>query len=402
MWIFKRKTILFIHKMKPTKFFVLVAIFILGSTCVNAEERKVLFYELGSSAAYGSSTGYSKLAERMVKEGYTVTPLSVGPITTEKLRGYDLLVIPAMGSTLTSDEMAAVLSFVMQDGKGLFITAGSETETNHLAIPFGIRIDASGKLEDSENQMPGDTNKRDFQVSRLTEDSLISTIRKGVNRIGFYEGSGLYLTGEAKWVATGSRSSYSTSGTFPRDSMPPVAAVVRFGCFGSGLIFLTSDPDMFKNENIEKYDNMKLAVNAVEWLTTPQDIYKENETCGDMMREVTIEKNRIEREMKLINASLEQTTIKLNTQLSENAQLTEDINHLRSGMFCYKDAFCVAQTTAAIILLGLFLLVGVIIYSSRMPKPQEKKGDELGEELGYEFEEPIEEIGREEGTEGKV
>ncbi|ODS41894.1 MAG: hypothetical protein MSIBF_00585 [Candidatus Altiarchaeales archaeon IMC4] len=349
--------------MKPIKYLALLAILVLTSGCVNAQEGgergKILFYEIGSSADYGSSTGYSEFADQLKKRGYNIAALVGGEITGEKLQYYDVLIIPNMNASLTPDEMATVLSFVIRDGKGVFITVGSPSATNQLTILFGIRVDSSGKLIDVENQLIGDDSKYHFAITRFSDDPTIRTIRQGINQLGFYGGSGLYLTGNAKFAAAASRSTYSTTGTFPLGSIPPVVAASRLG---DGSIFVGSDPDMFKNENIERYDNMRFATNVIEWLE-PTCCIPENKTPNDMVRELTIEKNRLNRENEILDAEKTMLQEPVNALDDQIGKLDEGVDTCHGAM--QYNYVAIGAICASIIIFGICVLLAAIIYSSR-------------------------------------
>src|SRR5512137_1147451 len=126
---------------KSVLFAITVFFLLLASQVAYAQTTKILFYESSKvGAKYKIGTGYSALKTALEAKGYSVSRYE-GALSREVLSNYnpDVLVIAELGKSLDADELAAVFEFVMQDGKGLFISGGTPA-ANQITIPFGMTI----------------------------------------------------------------------------------------------------------------------------------------------------------------------------------------------------------------------------------------------------------------------
>ncbi len=357
---------------------ILAIILLVASIGSVSAAKKVLFYEIGTAGGYTIESGYSKFSDELRNKGYDVASITKGELTKEKLKGYDVVAIQELGRKLSTEEMSAVLWFVMQKGGGLFINGGSPDNANQLTVLFGVTVD-DGLLVDTTDPISGDTSNAHFVLDRFITEDVMRSIRQGVSKIGFYQGHGLILSGNAKAIVMGDEDTYSDTMSFPSGSQPAVGAAAMFG---NGLIFILSDADVLSNEHLDEFDNKVLGTNIVDWLAVPRESLPSNTT-----EELSI----IIGELKLSNARFRQDNDKLQQENQalkmQNNALNAQINALNSQIEELKSGRIGSFTAGniAIMFLGVCILIVAIVLSAR--KGGKAEGEDLLGELGYEFEE---------------
>ena len=357
---------------------ILAIILLVASIGSVSAAKKVLFYEIGTAGGYTIESGYSKFSDELRNKGYDVASITKGELTKEKLKGYDVVAIQELGRKLSTEEMSAVLWFVMQKGGGLFINGGSPDNANQLTVLFGVTVD-DGMLVDTTDPIPGGTSNSHFVLDKFITEDVMRSIRQGVSKIGFYQGHGLILSGNAKAIVMGDEDTYSDTMSFPSGSQPAVGAAAMFG---NGLIFILSDADVLSNEHLDEFDNKVLGTNIVDWLAVPRESLPSNTT-----EELSI----IIGELKLSNARFRQDNDKLQQENQalkmQNNALNAQINALNSQIEELKSGRIGSFTAGniAIMFLGVCILIVAIVLSAR--KGGKAEGEDLLGELGYEFEE---------------
>lgn len=354
--------------------------------------NKVLFYEAKVSGDYKIETGskYSQFGEELDREGYDVDKIEV-ELSKDvlKRRNPDVIVIPNLGGDLTPDEMTALFEFVIEDGKGLFL-CGATPSVNKLTIPLGMTVDEH-ILEDESNKI------RDMSSGELIEDKtifyielpmersgVVKTLTQGVSKLYFFGGNGIYVFGNAIAVVRGGKDTNSPKSLrFSKETWPPVAAYVRIG---RGSVFLLSDPDMLSNENLDsnkyRHDNMKFAINIVDWLTVPFQGEITEDEFGIIMKTLQDENIKLNRTIRNLQEESEDLKNQINQLTDDKEKLGEKIEELEKDRFLW-----FTYQTWAILFLAFTIFIATAVYVQRVKK--ERKG-ERGE-LGYEFEEgPVE------------
>jgi hypothetical protein len=361
-------------KVKFRRYAIYAMLLCIFASFVSAE--KILFYEVGTTTSIQNS--YSKFADTLRKSNYEVASIEKGELTNEKLKNYDVLVVQNLNRQLTNGEISALIKFVLQDGKAIFISGGGQS-INQLTIPFGTTIDA-GTLIDTTTMIPGTGTRTNFIVSDFPQDNLATTIRRGITSIGFYEGGGVVLSGGSKCIARCGANTYSDTGSFPAGSRPCIASA---SLFGGGLIVIVSDPKLLSNDHIEEYNNRQFGKNIVEWLTLASKPISEDNSTQSL--QITIKEKRLENfqlKQDLDRERAEKATAlsninELSLQLS---QAQNELAELKEGMY---GPF--SRTNWAIIILGVCLLVGSIVYSQKRGASAEVKDEDILDELGYEL-----------------
>lgn len=366
--------------MDSTKVFALVLVCVLFLS-VSVSAKRILFYEVGSSEDYKIEKGYSILKQELQARGHDVASITqAGTLTKEKIEVYDVLVIQDLRRQLDVEDISAILWFVMQKGSGLFINGGDPGAANKLTMPFGTTID-SATLKDITTPIPGDTSEYDFMITTFPPEDEYRVLRQGVNRIGFYQGTGMLLSADAHCIASGDADTFSETGSFATGSKPCVASAALFG---NGLVFTLSDSDLLSNKNINSYDNRVLGLNIIDWLSMTREL----PPPGNTSQEISVIIGSLNLENKRLQAQLEQLTREktflersvsdLNTQVTEATDKIQEMEREKIGPL--------TKTNWVIIIAGFCLLGAAFIISrkkeAKSPVETTELGYELGEELG--------------------
>ncbi|HHQ45368.1 MAG TPA: hypothetical protein ENN13_04445 [Candidatus Altiarchaeales archaeon] len=355
---------------------LILAIMLLTAT-VSAD--KILFYEVGTSSQYIIESGYSEYAEELRRQGNDVATITRGELTRETLENYDILVVQNLGKAMTAQEISAIIWFVIQRGRGLFINGEGNGNANQLTIPFGVTID-TGKLIDTTDPVSGEASNKMFTVDRFSEESITKTLRQGVVRIGFYDGSGLMLSGNAIAVATGDSDTFSDTGSFPSGSIPAVSAASRFG---NGLVFIHSDADMLSNKRIGEYHNRNYGLNIIRWLKLQSSIVPEGRT----QQELKVIWGELNIEIKILGDQQDSSQKLKAALLAENAGLEVDKALVNSQVKAIEDTLIgpFSKKNWAMMFLGLAMIIASAIGTKRKRKESPAKGKKAERSLGYEI-----------------
>jgi hypothetical protein len=354
-------------------------ILIINMLAAGVEARRILFYEVGTSAAYTIEGDYSKFSDELKKKNYEVASIEKGELTKDKLENYDLLVVQDLNKQLTTGEISAIIWFVLQKGRGLFINGGGQGSANQLTIPFGVTVD-NGILIDTTDMIPALKDRNSFTIDRFDEDALTSVLRQGVSKVGFYKDSGLFLSGSSKCVARGNTDTYSDTGSFAAGSTPCVAAA---SVFGAGQVFTLSNADMINNKYMSDYNNKNLGLNIIDWLGMVTDNVTQGTSCDEVyiqIKEMRLENDRIKAQVKLLNDDKDNLNNQYNTanmQVTECQQRYDDLQA--------KTYFGLSTSNWAIIILGVFILLAAIVYSRKKSTEVRIKDEDILNELGYEL-----------------
>lgn len=340
--------------------------------------KRILFYEVGGGA-YTSGKEYSKFAGELRKRGYEVASIEKGELTKEKLENYDILVMQDLNKQLTTGEISAIIWFVLQKGRGLFINGGGAGKANQLTIPFGVTVDG-GTLIDQTDAIPALKDRSSFTVGRFIENPMTNSMVQGVSKVGFYKDAGLVLSGSSKCIMTGNTDTYSDTGSFAAGSEPCLAAAA---IFGGGLVFTQSDADMLSNKYLEDYNNKNFGMNIIDWLSiSTENVSAENSTQELMIqvKEMRLENSRMKVQIKQLTDEKTELGKRYNdasAQLSEAQQKLQDAEGEMIGPF--------NRNNWAIIILGVFILLGAVVYSRKKGTEVKIKDEDILNELGYEL-----------------
>jgi hypothetical protein len=343
--------------------------------------KSILFYEVGAGG-YSIQREYSIFAGELSKT-HKVASIERDVLTRDKLESYDILVMQNLQKQLTTEEISAIIWFVLQNGKGLFINGAGGGQANQLTIPFGVTIDR-GMLIDVSDQIPGLNDRSSFTVDRFYNHPGMGSMIQGVSKIGLYRDSGLVLSGNSKCIASGNSDTYSDTGSFSAGSLPCVAAASQFG---GGQVVVLSDADMLGNKYVNDYNNKRLGVNIIEWLSLATDEVDAGDSADELLlqvRELRLNNMRQEQQISQLEAE-RQTLISQYGDLSmKYASLEEEHTALSEGMI---GPF--SRTNWAIIILGVCFVAASVLYSQKRSlaaADASLKDEDILDELGYEIE----------------
>ena len=227
---------------------------------------------------------------------------------------------------------------------------------------------------------------------------MVNSLTRGVNTLYIFTATGLHLFGNAKGVIYGGDATNTPiSLVFPKGSNPPLAAYTRLG---SGSIVLINDPDMFTNVNIDptKYrnDNVKFAVNIMDWLSTPFQDQLTDQEVDNIMKSLKTQVTDDNRTIVSLQAQTDSLNQQITTLSSEKEGLTSELAKYRSDKVMGLP-WLTYSSLAMFVLAGAFLLTCVVVMKKGRKKPEKKEGQ--GGELGYEFDEKTDEENAAEGDE---
>ncbi len=278
-------------KTSKLKFFLIISLFILplflSLHVVSAESSnntKVLFdetrpdegtlYTIYNIGTYGSSS----FASLLEQNGYSVSSLTDGPITPEKLQGYDILVLMAPYGNYTNAEVNAIREFV-NNGGGLFLAGNNWGQVdgdqnfaiNKIARSFGVDFAYNQVVTDDQNNIfaPTFVNINDFIPNPVT-----------ANVSSFYYILGTYIDnpGPSNVVAYTSASAWGDQGFTtpqgttasngikdPNETGGPLPVISEMN-YGKGKVVFMGAGASFMNAFIYRGDTWKLGLNTVNWL----------------------------------------------------------------------------------------------------------------------------------------
>lgn len=248
------------------------------------DNNKVLFEE--SSPDYGTwftvhnlgTYGASSYATLLEANGYSVSTLTDRPITSEKLKGYNVLILMAPYRNYTDDEVNAIKDFV-NNGGGLFLVGTNWGDVdgnqnfafNKIAKSFGVSF-ANNEI------VTNDQNYLFFYNVVPINDLRSSPITSNVKDFNFMLGTYIKDPGPSNVIAytdsyTWGDQGYTTSqGTTlsnykkdPGERSGPLPVVSEMQ-YGKGKIVFMGAAASFINAMIYRSDGWKLGLNTVDWL----------------------------------------------------------------------------------------------------------------------------------------
>ncbi|MFH1721990.1 MAG: hypothetical protein ABH950_05235 [Candidatus Altiarchaeota archaeon] len=345
----------------------------------SAQSKRVLFYQIGTVGGMTIEGEYSDYAEELRNRGYTVASLTKGKLDKNTLEGYDILIVQNIQKSLDSEEISAILTFVLNEGKGVYIN-GVSSKSNQLTLPFGVAVD-EGKLIDTTDPLPQEKKNSYFVINRFDDDDTTKTLRQGVQKLGFYEGNGLKISGEGKCIAMGDEDTYSDTGSFRVGDAPCIATATRVG---KGLIFITADVDMLSNKYMADFSNKNFGLNIMEWLQIRINESIEISDLPIILAECKLQMTRLGQETSKLEQEKGSLLTNVNSLTSRVSELQTDYDECQGGKL---GPF--TPTNWAIIIAAVLILLAAIIYTRRkaaLAKGQGGEAEELEGDLGYEFE----------------
>ena len=280
-------------KLDNYKTLIIISIFILPLILsihpVSADDNtpKVLFDESGpmgpnygkADTIYNIGTfGASGFASLLESYGYSVSKITDKPITSEKLKGYNVLVIMNSYRNYTDEEVNTIKEFV-NNGGGLLLVGnnwgdvdgGPNFSFNKIARSFGVSF--------ANNELVTDNNHYIFFTSCVIVNNITpSPITNNVSSFYYYMGTYIKHPGSSNVVAYTSNDSWGDLGSttsegyvfsnFEKDTNEtsgplPVISQMQYG---KGKIVFMGAALTFANSMFYRSNGWKLGLNSVNWL----------------------------------------------------------------------------------------------------------------------------------------
>lgn len=274
-----------IHNRK-FKLLIILAIFlmpILSMGASTAQDIKVAFDETGSFekryTIYSTGPlGGSSFASVLEANGLEVVRYTDSPITYDKIKDFNILIIMAPGRNYTDSEVQSIQKFVERGG-GLFLVGdgwgvedgGLNYSFNKIADAFGVSYKPYELVADSVNYIvsPSRVKITDIQNSTLTT---------GITEFIYFRGTYIQNTGPSSVIAYSSPDSWAdqtflksdgysdineikdsneTSGPFPLWSSLE---------YGQGKVVFFGAAGTFINSWLYRSNGWKVGLNSVYWL----------------------------------------------------------------------------------------------------------------------------------------
>jgi hypothetical protein len=222
--------------------------------------------------------GSSSFATLLENNGYTVSSLTNGPITPQKLQGYDILVIMGPYGNYTDAEVNTINEFV-NNGGGLFLVGnnwgnvdgGQNFSFNKIARSFGVDFANNEIVTDDQNNIFAPTF---VTINNITPNPITTNVTT------FYYLQGTYIKnpGSSNVVAYTSANAWGDQGfTTPQNTTSsngikdpnerggPLPVISEMD-YGKGKIVFMGAAGSFINSFIYKSDAWKLGLNTMNWL----------------------------------------------------------------------------------------------------------------------------------------
>jgi Protein kinase domain/Domain of unknown function (DUF4350) len=233
------------------------------------------FYTIHNMGTYGSS-GFANLLEL---NGYSVSKLTDAPITADKLKGYDVLIIMAQYRNYTDDEVNAIKDFVKKGG-GLFLVGSNWGDVdgnqnfafNKIARSFGVDF-ANNEL------VTNDQNYIFFSSIVEIKDLRPSPITANVQKFYYMMGTYIKNPGPSNIVAYTDSYTWGDQGHTtpegvtdsnykkdPNEKSGPFPVVSEME-YGKGKVVFMGAASSFINAMVYRSNTWKLGLNSVNWLS---------------------------------------------------------------------------------------------------------------------------------------
>lgn len=274
---------------KKLRFLVIIFAFLIiftaiPNTVVAQDNPKVLFDDSKTYMdLYGLySLGYfgmSSFANLLEANGFSVSKLPDRPITPEKLKGYDVLIIMSPGSNYTDEEINSIKDFV-NNGGGLYLVGNSwgvedgdqNFAFNKISRSFGVDFASHVIVTDNKNFLV-------YPQFVKTTDIRSSPITNNVSEFYYLVGTYIKNPGNSTVLAYTSSDSWADNTILSNEGFSttneekesneqkgplPIISVMEYG---KGKIVFMGSSGTFVNAWIYRSNGWKLSLNSVNWLS---------------------------------------------------------------------------------------------------------------------------------------
>ncbi len=223
------------------------------------------------------NTTYASLRELLEKNNFECVTLNEFPITYDKLKKYDILVIagPDM-SKFRISEIDDILKYVDAGGNLVLMSdaggdSGHMTNLNKIAQPLGFQFNADQVTDQKLNL--------GVETVPVLEQATPHDITRGVGSISYRAGCSITVTGDAQVIFKSNQT-----------SSPPNAPIIVLSGYGKGKSIGIGTYEIFRDRLLgglnSKYHST-LALNIFQYLVSFQPSAEEAEIIVEEIREET-------------------------------------------------------------------------------------------------------------------
>lgn len=243
------------------------------------DETRLLQFENGVYQGQISETGSegcSYFAALLRENGFSASNIiTTKPITYEKLKRYDVLIILSSSQDFSSSEVEAIEKFV-NNGGGLLLVVDTnwrnltmDYPANTIAKRFGVNFAMNGVIYDAIDHYGKTEEYRNIPIISDIKSHEITT-----NVSDFFMTPGTYIknTGSSNVLAYSDRDAWfdnfiGDEGIKEIDEINGPFPILSEMSYGKGKIVFIPDNGLFLNSWMKYYENnAKLGLNIVKWL----------------------------------------------------------------------------------------------------------------------------------------
>ena len=320
--------------------------FTAGKHKISEEKLKILYDN------YHCGGGIYEYSDLNLELSHRFTADSIDePLTLEELSNYDILVISHPTLKYTSSEVRAIKEFVGEGGSLLLMGNGwawadynnkpmKDFPFNKIAKEFGVTVNDDIIGDPTNYHTPGDEGNTiftNFAVHPVTED--LTKVYGGLC-------SSLSITGDAVPIVMGDEDSYSGyhPGPYKAGDYPPVVAALEY--VKGRVIFIGKD-GFITNEDLDKYDNLKLGMNIFTWLAGDMStlhidclsgvatIYLGGKNLGETPVEVELEKGNYK--VRVVKEGYEEYMFEISVKGGEKKNISVSLQKILGKLSIVSD-----------------------------------------------------------------
>lgn len=227
--------------------------------------------------------GGSDFTDLLKENGFNVSRILIEPITYEKLKEYDVLIMLSPDGIYSVNEIEAIKKFVNNGGGfllGVDNWRGSNDDyaANRIAMEFGVNFSANGMIKDDKNHYGNEKEKQVIpKILDIKTDFETEKITRGVS--SFYIDTGTYIINSSSETKINILAYSSSNAWFDKfrddwgnnikesDEISGPFPILATMSYGKGKIIFIGDGSFLINKMIKSDgDNGLLGLNIVKWL----------------------------------------------------------------------------------------------------------------------------------------
>ncbi|MDD5094244.1 MAG: C25 family cysteine peptidase [Dehalococcoidia bacterium] len=270
---------------------------------VKPSKCKILFDEshAPADAAFTIGGGYSDWADLLRYRGMKVDKATTGPITIDLLGNYDAVVIPEPTQAYSKGEIDAIAQYVRGGGGVLLLGEWGSYAQDKGIYPVVNQIGGVFGLSFGDDVVEDGINNDGNSLWPLISQFDSAVVGDDVATVVEYGGCSFTLSGDAFAIArsgghvltlpsseiplkdgfsitSADASNLAMSEETPFDGVDPLVRgpiVMAASTLGEGRVAAIGDGNLFTNQDVDgdylmdlyEYDNERIALNIIQWLT---------------------------------------------------------------------------------------------------------------------------------------